>query len=149
MKKTDIIDSLIDIADSVRNTNSAAASNIDILAAKLSDYWRQEDAKAKQPTEPPSWDDAPATATHRMFTPFGYLYLNRDHVFSSYEYPHLFEKRPEKPKSELKPCPFCGESPFLRISSGCYPYIVCSHCKTETRVFPTAPEAVAFWNSRV
>ena len=63
--------------------------------------------------------------------------------------------------TELKPCPFCGESvrddeqelcldSFLQMSEKAGPlfYLECFGCGIETRWFPTEAEAIAAWNRR-
>ena len=70
----------------------------------------------------------------------------------------ICEKKAEKNRAELKPCPFCGSTDILmRDVNGLfgksaytrtYHYMLCNNCKSQTGYHGTKPKTIEAWNRR-
>lgn len=58
---------------------------------------------------------------------------------------------PTKPKTELKPCPFCGGQARIREDEGGFYQVTCTSvaCEIHTFSFDDVSDAVERWNRRV
>ena len=50
---------------------------------------------------------------------------------------------------ELKPCPFCGSDPSMRITGYGAVYVRCPNCGVETPYYQNVELATLKWNMRI
>lgn len=64
-------------------------------------------------------------------------------------YSKKVEEEPKKEKTELKPCPFCGEKADYSQSVNMGGWkVLCERCGGQTRFFRTPEQAIEAWNRR-
>lgn len=50
--------------------------------------------------------------------------------------------------NKLKPCPFCGREPIIKVSKDNRFYGMCGKCEVKTHKFLNKYDAIEFWNKR-